>query len=285
MPQEPVPPPGAAPQERGAVGARLREARRTAGLTLRATAAAVGVSAGTWSAVENGRAPLSPDRLAAAARLLGADVDALRAPAAGTPPRAPQGWRDFPPLELPPALAGALAAFVELGYSGATVRDIAGRAGLSVAGVYHHWPSKQELLVALLDLTMDDLLRRSRAARAEGDGPVERLGRLVECLALFHTHRRELGFIGASEMRSLAEPARSRIAAARTEQQRMVDEEVEEGRRRGLLTTPLPHEAARAVVTLCTALPQWWSTSGPDPAEVVAQQYVGFAYALVGAER
>lgn len=270
---------------RHVLGERLRVARHEAGLTLREVATRLGVSSGTWSAVENGQARLLPERARAAAELLGADPDQLlRAPA---PPRAAavSTWRDFPPLELSPPLAGALSAFVEVGYAGATVRDIAQRAGMSVPGVYHHWPTKQHLLVALLDLTMDDLLRRSREARAQGDGPSDRFRLLVECLALFHAHRRELGFIGASEMRSLEEPARTRIAVARTEQQRMVDDEVLEGCRRGEFATPLPREAARAVVTMCTGLPQWWSPAGPATAEQVAQQYVTFALDVVRARQ
>ncbi|WP_318307289.1 TetR family transcriptional regulator [Amycolatopsis solani] len=269
---------GVAPEEldsRKEVGARLRAARRGAGLTLRQVAQALDVSAGTWSAVENGGTKIDDGRLAKAADLLAVDLATLRGtPAAGS-------WRDFGPLRLEPPLAGALDAFVELGYHGATIRDIAQRARLSVPGVYHHWPAKQDLLVALLDLTMDDLLTRARAARAEVDGPVERFTRLVECLALFHTYRRELGFIGASEMRSLDEPDRIRIAATRQEVQHMVDDEVVEGCRRGVLTTPTPKEAARAVVTMCTALPQWWSPAGPSSPETVARQYVGFALDVV----
>ena len=113
-----------------------------------------------------------------------------------------EDWRRFPPIELDAPLAAALAAFLEVGYHGATIRDIAQRAGLSVPGLYHHYASKQEMLVAILDLTMDDLQTRMLAARAEGADPVARFALLVECLALFHTHRRELGFVGASEMRS-----------------------------------------------------------------------------------
>jgi AcrR family transcriptional regulator len=268
------------------LGRRLRQARLAAGFTLREVAASLKVSIGTWSAVENGRTRVGEGRLEAVARLLGADLDDLRGDRSPGAPVLPKpSWRDFPPLRLDPPLAGALEAFVELGYHGATIRVIAQRAGLSVPGVYHHWPTKQHLLVALLDLTMDDLLERARAARAEGDGPVERFTRLVECLVLYHTHRRELGFIGASEMRSVDKPDRARIAAARTEVQRMVDEEVAEGCRRGLMSTPLPKEAARAVVTMCTALPQWWSPGGVSSPEVVARQYVDFALDVVRAAR
>jgi AcrR family transcriptional regulator/DNA-binding XRE family transcriptional regulator len=271
-------PEGAASRE--PLGHRLREARNAAGLTLRQAARDLAVSPATWSAIENGRTGIGESRLVAAARLFGADPDSLRTLPAPAPSPAPS-WRDFPPLQLSPPLAGALEAFVELGYHGASIRDIAQRAGLSVPGIYHHWPTKQHLLVALLDLTMDDLLERARAARAEGDGPAERFARLVECLALYHTHRRELGFIGASEMRSVDEPNRTRVAAARQQMQRMVDDEVSEGCRRGLMATPLPREAARAVVTMCTALPQWWSPGGPSSPEVVARQYVDFALELV----
>jgi AcrR family transcriptional regulator/DNA-binding XRE family transcriptional regulator len=269
-----------ASEDRAEVGLRLRAARRAAGLTLRETARSLDVSVGTWSAVENGRTRITDERLRAAAQLFRTSARRLLAP-----PARPSGttWRDFAPLELDPPLAGALEAFAELGYHGASIRDVAQRAGLSAPGIYHHWPTKQHLLVALLDLTMADLLTRCRAARAEGDGPVERFTRLIECLALFHTHRRELGFIGASEMRSVDEPDRTRIAALRQDVQRMVDDEVAEGCRRGLMTTPLPHEAARAVVTMCTALPQWWSPTGPSSPEAVAEQYVGFALDVVRA--
>ena len=176
-------------------------------------------------------------------------------------------WRSYPPLVLDQPLQAALSAFLEFGYHGATMREIAQRAGLSVPGVYHYFASKQDMLVAILDLTMHDLLARSRAARAEGKDPVTRFALLVECLALFHTHRRELGFVGASEMRSLVPAQRRRVAAARRTQQRMVDEEVEKACASGAFVTPRSHEASRAVVTMCTALPQWYEPAGEATGE------------------
>ncbi|MGQ0847118.1 MAG: TetR family transcriptional regulator [Sporichthyaceae bacterium] len=265
---------------RAEVGGRLRAARLARGLTIRDVAGAAGVSIGTWSALENGKAPVDDTRLTVAARAVSLDVGELIGSRTSAP-IGPGAWREFPPLELPAPLRGALLAFVELGYHGSTVRDIAARAGLSVPGVYHHWASKQQLLVALLDVTMEDLLRRTGQARAEADGPTPRLRNLVECLALFHTYRRDLAFIGASEMRSIEEPDRTRIAAMRTQVQRMVDEEVREGVRRGELRAERPAEAARAVVTLCTALPQWWTPTGPTTPEEVAAHYVDYALDLV----
>lgn len=272
---------------RAALGSRIRAERREQGRTLRALAAELGVSPATLSAVETGRTGLSALRLSQVAALLDVPVDQLLArdvtPAPRLPRRVaePTDWRAFGPLALDAPLAGALQAFLGLGYSGASMRDIGRLAGLSVPGLYHHYSSKQDMLVALLDLSMNDLLWRTRAARAEGAGPVDRFRLLVEALALFHTHYRELGFIGASEMRSLEEPARARVTAARVEQQRMVDAEVLSACHQGSFATTRPREAARAVVTMCTALPQWFSPHGPATPEQVAQQYVEFALGVV----
>ena len=268
-------------------GPRLRQVREQQGMSLRALAQLLEVSPATLSAVETGRRQMPAARLERAAQLLGIATEELLHPLPVTSrarrhgAAADPGWRAFPPLLLDAPLSAALSAFLELGYHGATMRDIAGRAGLSVPGIYHHYASKQQMLVAILDVTMADLRSRSEAARAQGDGAVQRFALLVECLALFHTHRRELGFVGASEMRSLLPPDRERVAAARRAQQRMVDDEVEQACDDGLFAVTRPREAGRAVVTMCTALPQWFDGRGPDSPEQVAQQYVEFALDLM----
>lgn len=272
-----LPPDGQGKEDQGQIGRQLREARHTAGLTIRQTAKALNISPATWSAIENGKTRVSDQRFAAASELFGLTVsDGAFAAAPGCP-----DWRVYPPLVLPPPLAGALKAFVEFGYHGATIRTIAERAGLSVPGLYHHHPNKQDLLRALHELTMTDLLWRARAAREEGRDPVERFSRLIECLALYHTHRQELSFIGASEMRGLYPENRARIVRFRDEMQQMVDEEVLEGCRLGLMKTALPKEAARGVVIMCTGIARWWSPKGPSTPEQVADHYVGFALEVV----
>ena len=103
---------------------------------------------------------------------------------------------------------------------------------------------------------MEDLLSRSRAAKDEAGGdPVRAFALLVECLVLFHCHRRDLAFIGSSEMRSLEHANRARITALRTAQQRLIDAEVDAAVRSGRFRAAYPRDAARAVVTMCTAVP------------------------------
>ncbi|WP_299056675.1 TetR family transcriptional regulator [uncultured Nocardioides sp.] len=277
-----------------ALGRAVRRLRTGRGVTVRGLATSLGVSPATVSAIENGRTGVSSARLTALAAALDVGVQRLLVPDAedaappSSPPATPSSpeavvpdWRAYEPLVLGPALGGALSSFLEFGYHGATMRTIAERAGLSVPGLYHHHASKQELLVAILDLTMTDLVARMLSARAEGAEPVTRFALLVECLALFHTHRRDLGFVGYSEMRSLEPAAHARVAGVRRDVQRLVDVEVEAAVDLGAFATDRPHEAARAVVTMTTAMPQWFSPDGPASAEEVAAQYVRFALDLV----
>ena len=287
-----------------AIGASIRRLRTARGVSLRVLAGGLGVSPATLSAVENGHTGVSAVRVAAIADLLGVPVARvfdpdgrggpgpgvlvapvavpLAAPVAVPVDAVPGDWRRYGPLELDPALAAALATFVELGYHGSTIRTIAAQAGLSVSGLYHYYQSKYDMLVALLDRTMVDLDARMRAARADGAGPLDRVAALVECLALFHSHRRATAFLGASEMRSLQPADYLRVAAVRRAQQQAVDEEVAAAVAAGLLDVADPGTAARAVVTLCTAIPQWYRPGGPTAPEALAEQYVGFALALLG---
>jgi AcrR family transcriptional regulator/transcriptional regulator with XRE-family HTH domain len=279
-----------------ALGAQVRTARASKGVSLRGLARILDVSPATLSQIENGRTVLTVSRLSRIADALALTVpqilDTIAVGPRGEPDREPvevaprppalaANWRDYGPLGFDPVLSAALKEFVAIGYHGATVRGIAARSGLSVSGIYHYYISKQQMLVSILDHTMTDLLARATAARAEGRDAVERFSLLIEHLTLFHTHRRELGFVGASEMRSFDTENRQRIANLRITQQHMVDHEVEEAARLGRFRTDHPHEAARAVVTMCTALPTWWRPDGAYGPEQMAEQYVGFALDLM----
>lgn len=201
---------GATPNAGGAV----RRQRVARDVSVRGLARRVGVSPATISAIENGKTGLSVQRLHQIAEALGVpaawfieDPRTSTQPKSATPssPVLPTGnWREFAPLPIDPVLSGAIQAFVATGYHGANMRSIAQFSNMSVPGVYHHYPRKQDLLVRILDITMMDLLWRVQRARDDGTNPINRVALVVEALALFHVRRKDVAFIGASEMRSLA---------------------------------------------------------------------------------
>jgi AcrR family transcriptional regulator len=192
-------------------------------------------------------------------------------------------WREYPETVLPPLLQAALDCFVEHGYHGTTIRTVAARANLSVPGLYHHYPSKQALLVSIVQFAMADLLLRSEVAVAEAGSSVEEQFRLlIECLALFHAHRSELAFIAASEIRSLEGESRLAHITSRDKQQQMVDDIVFRGVREGIFTTEYPKDTSRAIVTMCTGIAQWYRHDGGISPEELAVRYANIARMALG---
>lgn len=74
--------------------------------------------------------------------------NAMPAPATLAPPTAPrQRRKDARPLEL---LEAALALFVEKGFAATRIEEVAQRAGVSKGTLYLYYPSKEELLKAVI---------------------------------------------------------------------------------------------------------------------------------------
>ncbi|MEN6369693.1 MAG: TetR/AcrR family transcriptional regulator [Thermotogota bacterium] len=63
-------------------------------------------------------------------------------------------------------IRAAVAEFVEKGFEGASVESIAKRAKLTKGGLYHHFKSKDEILLAANDQFMDPIRRMAEKAEA-----------------------------------------------------------------------------------------------------------------------
>lgn len=193
-------------------------------------------------------------------------------------------WREYGPSALPKVLQAALDAFAEHGYYGTGVRDIAAGAGLSVAGVYHHHRSKQEILVQLLEHIMGDLLERSRAAVAEaGPDPSAQFDALVESMLRFHMFRQREAFVASTERRSLEPANRERYIALRDEQQTMLTKIIKAARRRGDFATKHPDDVSRTISTLCVGVAAWYRPEGRLQPTQLVQRHLAMARLLVEA--
>ncbi|NYV76850.1 TetR/AcrR family transcriptional regulator [Streptomyces sp. UH6] len=202
-------------------------------------------------------------------------------PSQDTQPSA-EHWRSYGPLGLHPILVHAMEAFNEQGYHGTSVRQIAGRVGVTVPALYYHYENKQALLATLLETSIKDVLDRCRAAAAEaGDDPLARFCGMVESIVLYMTHRQRLAFLD-TEIRSLEPENRARYVALRDYLQHMLLDTVEAGRAQGVFTTPIPADAVRSVLTMCQGVANWFRADGPLTAEEVAERHVLLSLGTVG---
>lgn len=74
-------------------------------------------------------------------------------------------------------LDAAAELFVDRGYTATSTRRIAEAVGIRQASLYHHFATKEDILVALLGETVADSLERARELLA---GPVPAMDRLLE---------------------------------------------------------------------------------------------------------
>lgn len=166
----------------------------------------------------------------------------------------------------------AVSVFGEVGYRGASLRDIAARCNLSHPGLLHHFPTKEALLLAALE-------RRDQAARARtnagGASGTEQLARLIEVVAdnAAHPGIIELFATLSTEATTPDHPAHAFFA----DRYRRVTEELTEAyaaaRDEGALREGIdPRAAARELIALMDGLQiQWlYQPRAVDMAAIVA---------------
>jgi AcrR family transcriptional regulator len=87
-------------------------------------------------------------------------------------------------------LDAALSVFSRRGYRDASVDEIAGEAETSKGGIYFHFPGKQALFRALMDISWRRLLDRVEAAIERESDPIARAdAALLTVLRSFAGHR------------------------------------------------------------------------------------------------
>jgi AcrR family transcriptional regulator len=194
-----------------------------------------------------------------------------------------EDWRTYHDQGLPRILNAALQAFAEHGYHGTTTRELAERSGLSVPGIYHHYRSKQDILVDLMMVVIDELIERSRLAISSASpDPRAQFDVLVESLLRFHMFRQRGAMVSTSELRSLEPGNREKYVARRDEQQRMLDKIILAGVSVGEFDTPYPADASRAVASMCVGVASWYRADGRLSVDILLQRYLTIAEAIVG---
>jgi AcrR family transcriptional regulator len=177
----------------------------------------------------------------------------------------------------------ALQVFYEKGYHGASIREIAKGAGIGVATLFHHFPSKAAILEHILDVAAEEMQSDLDRALAGLSDPTERLIAAVRTLALAHCERQRQSFVAQSEYRSLSPAAQKTTRRKRREIQRTVDDAVADGIAAGQFSSDHPKDVARAIVSLGTAVATWYHRGKGYTPEEVADIEVEMALSLLAA--
>ena len=97
------------------------------------------------------------------------------------------------------------------GFHAVGIADIGAAAGVTGSAIYRHFASKQDILVALLDRVVDDLLDGARAAISGAADPADAVDRLVDTHVAFALRDRALIRVYDQEADHLPEVDRQRL--------------------------------------------------------------------------
>jgi AcrR family transcriptional regulator len=177
--------------------------------------------------------------------------------------------------------AAARQAFAERGYHGISIRELAQRADVNLSTMYWFYPSKQDLLFALLQESVRTYSEIYSAALAEADDdPVSHLdafiGALVEYRARYQLESKLL-----DEVRNLEPHLREKVDQANKDSRNDLIRIIADGVKAGAFTTPYPDDARRALTAMCNAVARWYDPAGPLTIPQLVSRYRHLARTLL----
>jgi AcrR family transcriptional regulator len=179
--------------------------------------------------------------------------------------------------------AAALQLFAAKGFEATGIRDIADRAGVSTAALYHYMGSKDELLVAFMVESMTELIRAARAALDGCGDPAEQLAALVRTHVGFHTLDAQRSLVADDELRAVSDVAFTKVMQLRDGYERLWAETLDLGARTGEFSFPDARITRLALLEMCNGVARWYSDRGPKSPAEIADCFADLALAMVGA--
>src|SRR5688572_4905154 len=171
-------------------------------------------------------------------------------------------------------MRAAVAVMGEVGYEAASVRDMAARAGVSVAALYYHFPSKADLLREFLDEAWEvSLARIERRLRLAGDDPFARLDSVVGTIVAGQIHDDFAKLASNVALRDhvrLAPPERTVIEKKLKRMRMIVERVIVEGNEAGEFSVDDPSVGSKAILALTNNLAKTLSAERRTKVDVIA---------------
>jgi AcrR family transcriptional regulator len=183
-------------------------------------------------------------------------------------------------------IEAAIQIFWEKGYSATSVQDVADALGMLKGSLYYYIDSKE----SLLDRIFADSHEEVRGIVDEVLGldlaPLERLHTFVERLALWYLTNVRRASLYAREWRHAGDGLRGQMLEQRQYYDAVLLDLIRQALAEGHVTLPEGGEriAANFVMSAISSLPDWFRSSGPQPAIVVARTYADMTLCLLRAQ-
>jgi AcrR family transcriptional regulator len=182
-------------------------------------------------------------------------------------------------------LEAAAEAFADRGFHATTTRDIASRAGLSPAGVYVHFASKEELLFQLSREGHQVALELLLQAAREAESPTEALRAIMGTFARWHAEHYRVARIVQYEFGNLTPEHRDAVLALRKQIDGVLREVVADGVRRGDFEVDDVPDTTLALMSMAVDVARWYDPEIKRTPKAIGASYADLGLRLVRARR
>jgi AcrR family transcriptional regulator len=201
-----------------------------------------------------------------------------------TRPSAARGaGAEAPSLAALRLLEAAADAFADRGFHATTTRDIASKAGLSPAGVYVHFASKEDLLYALSRQGHESARDLLVAAASGGTTPTQSLGAIMSTFSRWHAEHFRVARIVQYEFQHLTPEHREAVLGLRKEIDAVLRDVVQAGVATGEFGVEDIPATTLALLSMAVDVARWYSPHIRRSPEEIGADYAELGLRLVRA--
>ena len=171
----------------------------------------------------------------------------------------------------------ALRHFAQHGYDAASMRQIAADAGITIATLYFHCSTKEQLLFDVLEYQMRDLSAGLDEVLARaGDDWLARLASAIRFHIQYVTRDEEGANISTAELRGLTGELRERHLATRDAYERKFRELLKAGIAAGVFAPVDVPVVTAGILGIGLSVGRWYRPGGRLSPDDIADEYIRF---------
>lgn len=170
-------------------------------------------------------------------------------------------------------LEAAARIFSEKGFHATSMQDIAEAVNLQKASLYHHFSSKQEILIDILDHALDLINDRLELVISQSLSPDEKLRQAMVSYFQTIAEHQNLSAVLLLELRSLDPELKGRQASRREKFERIWRDLIIEGKQQGVFNDVDPSLTGRAILGVMNWTVTWYRSDGPRSAREIVDLF------------
>lgn len=156
----------------------------------------------------------------------------------------------------------AINLFYKKSYFATAMSNIALDSNIRKASIYHHYASKEDILIDILMTTMKELTTYIENRLQGIENIDQRMRAAVRAHVKFHCDRQKEVLIADSELRGLTASNFKSFVAQRDAYEKIFQDLIVQGMNQGYFAAGDAKVISYAVLTMCTAVAHWFNPAG-----------------------